>query len=148
MGTEERTLIDLENSFWQSIVDEDTESALSMLNEPAVMVSPHGAFKFDHPGYRKMAEKGAKVLKAFELSDMDVLLPAADTAVLTYRARQSMAPRGEEELTTQEMNYSSTWVRREGRWQCVMHTETPVPAGPEPVALELARSRTLLRHEA
>jgi hypothetical protein len=112
------------------------------------MVSPHGAFKFDHAGYRKMADQGSMVLKAFELSDMDVLFPTEDTAVLTYRARQSMAPRGKEELTTQEMNDSSTWVRREGRWQCVMHTETPVPAGPEPVALELARSRTLLRHEA
>jgi len=148
MHTEKRMLIDLEKSFWQSMVDEDTETAVSMLSEPAMMVSPHGAMKFDHDGYRRMASHGSMVLKAFELSDMDVLFPAEDTAVLTYRARQSMAIRGGSHHTTQEMADSSTWVRKEGRWQCVMHTETPVPAEPEPVAVELARSRTLLRHEA
>lgn len=148
MHTQERMLIDLEKSFWQSMVDEDTETALSLLNEPAVMVGPRGAFRFDHAGYRKMARQGPTELRAFELSDMEVLFPTDATAVLTYRARQSTAPRGREELSTQQMAYSSTWVCREGRWQCVMHTETPMPSGPEPVALELARSRTLLRHEA
>lgn len=148
MQTAERMLIDLENSFWQSMVDEDTETAVSMLSEPAVMVSAQGAMKFDHAAYRRMASHGAKVLKSFELSDMDVLFPAEGMAVLTYRARQSMAPRGGGSVIMEEMADSSTWVRRDGKWQCVMHTETPVPAEAEPVAMELARSRTLLRHEA
>lgn len=148
MQTDKRMLIDLENSFWQSMVDEDTEMAVSMLSEPALMVSAHGAMKFDHAGYRQMATHGSRVLKSFELSNVDVLFPTQDLAVLTYRARQSMAPRGGDTLTTEEMADSSTWVRKDGRWQCVMHTETPVPADAEPVARELARSRTLLRHEA
>jgi len=126
MQAPSKTLIDLENKFWQSMVDEDTDVALAMLDEPALMVSSHGAMKFDHAGYRQMAEKGSMVLKSYQLSDVDVMFPADDTAILTYRVKQTMAPRGKSESMTQEMADTSTWIRRGGQWQCVMHTETPV----------------------
>ena len=56
MQTPSKTIIDLERKFWQSIVEQDTDAALDMLCEPALMVSTHGAMKFDHQGYRRMAE--------------------------------------------------------------------------------------------
>jgi len=124
MQAPSRTLIELENRFWKSMVDEDTDTALAMLNEPALMVSSHGAMKFDHAAYREMAEKGSMVLKAYQLSDVDVVFPTDDTAILTYRVKQSMAPRGKSEGVTEEMADSSTWIRKGGQWQCVMHTET------------------------
>jgi len=128
MQTVSKTLIDLEHRFWQSMIDEDTETALSLLDEPALMVSTHGSMKFDHDGYRRMAEKGTMVVKAFELKDVDVVFPTESTAIMTYRVKQSVSPRGKSEVITQEMSDSSTWVRKGGQWQCVMHTETPVPA--------------------
>jgi hypothetical protein len=85
--------------------------------------------KFDHAAYRQMAEKGPMVLKAYQLSDMDVVFPAEDTAILTYRVKQAVAPRGNDESVTQRMADTSTWVRKRGRWQCVMHTETPLDNG-------------------
>jgi hypothetical protein len=121
-----KTLIDLEKRFWQSMVDQDTDAALAMLDQPALMVSSHGAMKFDHAAYRQMAERGSMVLKSYQLSDIDVVFPADDTAILTYRVKQAMSPRGKSESVTQEMADSSTWVRKSGQWQCVMHTETPI----------------------
>jgi len=118
-------LIELETRFWQSVVEQDVETALEILSEPAVMVSSRGAMKFDHEAYRRMAEKGPKVLKSFELSDMEVVFPNDSTAVLTYRVKQDVAPRGEDHGTVEEMNDSSTWIKVGGDWQCVMHTETP-----------------------
>ena len=118
-------LTDLEMQFWQSMVSQDTDAALEMLNEPALMVSAHGAMKFDHDGYRKMAEQGAMVLTSFELSDLDVVFPNEKTAIMSYHVKQAMAPRGKAESTVQEMNDTSTWIRSGRRWQCVMHTETP-----------------------
>ena len=48
-------------------------------------------------------------------------------AVLTYRVKQSVAPRGSDGMgKMQEMVDSSTWVRKEDQWQCVAHTETPL----------------------
>jgi hypothetical protein len=126
MQAPSKTLIDLENRFWKTLVDEDTDTALAMLDEPALMVSSHGAMKFDHAGYRQMAEKGSMVLKSYQLSDMQVIFPIEDTAILTYRVKQAMAKRGQSETVTEEVADTSTWVRKNGQWQCVMHTETPL----------------------
>jgi hypothetical protein len=125
MRTPSKTLIDLETRFWQSMVDQDTDAALEMLSEPALMVSEHGSMKFDHDGYRKMAEHGSMVLTSFEFSNMEVMFPNESTAVLTYHVKQAVAQRGNGESTVQEMNDTSTWVKAGNEWQCVMHTETP-----------------------
>ncbi len=125
-----KTLVDLETKFWQSMVDQNTDTTVALLGEPALMVGPHGAIKFDHAGYRKMAEHGSMVVTAFELSDVDVVFPHEDTAILTYRVKQVVAPRDKGEPSEQVMNDSSTWVRDGQRWLCVMHTEAPAAAPP------------------
>jgi hypothetical protein len=125
MQTSSKTLIDLEKRFWQSMVDQDAETAIEMLSEPALMVSTQGAFKFDHDTYRKMADEGPKVLTSYELSNVDVVFPNESTAVITYRVKQGLSPRGDGKATVEEMNDTSTWIKDGDRWQCVMHTETP-----------------------
>ncbi|MDR7269950.1 hypothetical protein J2X20_002608 [Pelomonas saccharophila] len=130
MHASDSTLIAMEKKFWQSMVDEDTDTALGMLNEPSLMVSSHGAMQFSHDQYRQMAEHGDMVIKSFELSDMQVMHPSEDTAVLTYRAKQELAPRGDNAKTIkQEMADSSVWMRKAGEWLCVMHTETEIADG-------------------
>ena len=130
MPTPSKTLIDLERKFWQAIVDQDADTATDLLTEPALMVSAHGAMKFDHAGYRKMAEKGSMVLTSYELSDMNVVFPNDATAVLTYHVKQKVSQRDNGKGTVQEMNDTSTWVRQGDDWRCVVHTETPVGASP------------------
>jgi hypothetical protein len=119
-------LIDLETRFWQSMVDNDADTAVEMLNEPALMVSSHGAMSFDHAAYRRMAAKDSMVLTSFELNDMKVVFPNESTAILTYKVTQGMAPRGQEDRSTKtDMYDTSTWIRSRDGWHCVMHTETP-----------------------
>jgi hypothetical protein len=131
MPTPQKTLIDLEKKFWQSMVNQDTETALEMLSEPSLMVSSHGAMKSDHASSRKMAEQGNMVVTSFELSDVEVVFPNDATAIVTYHVKQGVAPRGDgKKSTQQEMNDSSTWVKNGKGWQCVMHTETPAEAAP------------------
>ncbi len=125
MPTSSKTLIELEKKFWQAIVDQDTDGALELLSEPALLVNAHGAMKFDHDGYRKMAEKGPMKLSSFELSDMQVVFPNDSTAVLTYHVKQKVTPRGKDDGAVQEMNDTSTWIKVGDDWQCVIHTETP-----------------------
>src|SRR5258706_8376456 len=125
MPTPHKTLRDLEHRFWQSLVNQDTDAALTMLSEPALMVSSHGSMKFDHAAFRRMAEQRAMVLTSFELSDVDFTFPNDTTAILTYHVKQAVAPRGRGTSTVQEMNDTSTWIQVGKRWQCVMHTETP-----------------------
>jgi hypothetical protein len=126
MPTPSQTLIDLETKFWRSIVDNDSESALELLSEPSLLVSTYGAIKFDHEGYRQMADKGTMIVKSFELHNIDVAFPNDTTAIVSYKVKQEIATRGKDEVQTQEMTDTSTWIQMDNRWQCVMHTETPV----------------------
>jgi hypothetical protein len=127
MQTSSKTLIDLETKFWQSMVDQDADTAISLLDEPALMVGAHGSMKFDHAGYRKMAEQGTMVVTSFELSDVEVVFPNDTTAILSYHVKQGVATRGQAKSKTQDMSDTSTWVQSEdGGWKCVMHTETPI----------------------
>jgi hypothetical protein len=128
MSTPSQTLIDLEHKFWQSMVDQDTDTSLQLLSEPALMVSSHGAMKFDHAGYRKMAELGSMVVTSFELSNIDVVFANDSTAVLTYSVKQAVSPRDGGESTAQEMTDSSTWIQAGKTWKCVMHTESEMDA--------------------
>jgi hypothetical protein len=127
MKTSAKTLIELETKFWQSMVDQDADAALQLLHDPAMMATAHGAMKFDHVGYRKMAEKGY-VVTAFSLSDVDVMFPSETTAVMAYRVRQTIAAREGGNSTTQNMTDTSTWVFVDERWQCVLHTESQMAA--------------------
>lgn len=126
MATPSETVIDLERRFWQSMVDDDTDTALELLAEPSMLVSGYGAMKFDHAAYRKMAENGSMKIRSYELSDVQVLFPNDDIAVATYRVKQVVQTKGQSKGVAQQMADSSTWVRSDGRWRCVMHTETPL----------------------
>ena len=128
MTTPSKTLIDLETKFWQSMVDQDTTAALQLLHDPACMATSHGAMKFDHAGYRKMAEQGRMVVTAFALSDVEFMFPTETTAVLTYRVKQTVGARDGGHSKTQDMSDTSTWVHFSNRWQCVLHTESPMEA--------------------
>ena len=94
------------------------------------MVTAHGAMKFDHAGYRKMAGQGSMVVTSFALSDVEVMFPTEATAVLTYQVKQSVAAREGGQSTTQNMSDTSTWVYVDERWQCVLHTESQMQAKP------------------
>lgn len=128
MPTPSKTLVALEKKFWSSMVAQDTDAALDLLLEPALMVSTHGAMKFDHAGYRKMAEQGSMVVTAFELSDMETVFPNDSTAILTYHVKQKLTARESGKSLAEEMNDASTWIKTANGWKCVMHTETPVDA--------------------
>lgn len=131
MANSKQSLVDLETKFWQSMVDQDADTAVALLNEPALMVSAHGSMQFDHVGYRKMADQGTMVVTGFDFDDMQVVFPNETTAVLTYDVKQQVAPRDKKNAgATQEMNDSSTWIKVGDHWKCVVHTETPAAKKP------------------
>ena len=116
----------LERAFWQSMVDGNVDVATAMLADNAVMVTGHGAVRFDHAGYEKMARDDRYRLVDYRLSKFDVDFPVEDVAVATYAVDQAMEAEGRR--TRSQAFDSSTWVRRGGEWKCVAHTESaPAP---------------------
>ena len=118
----------LEKAFWNSMVSGEPEVATGMLTEPAVMVSGHGATKFDHAAYTRMANDDRYKLVDYTISEMDVIFPRDDVAVATYHVDQKMEMQGKP--SQMRMYDTSTWVKVDGKWRCVMHTESPVEEQP------------------
>ena len=116
----------LEKTFWKSMLDGKPEVATGMLTEPALMVSAHGANKFDHAGYTKMANDDRYKLVDYDITSMDVTFPRDDVAVATYRVSQTVEMEGKP--IEMDMFDSSTWIKVDGEWRCAMHTESPAAA--------------------
>ena len=58
----------------------------------------------------------------YELTDTKVHLLKDDVAVIAYKVKENMTVDGKPlELEASE---ASTWVRRDGRWLCALHTES------------------------
>lgn len=122
MQNANREIRDLEHAFWKSLVARDADAATRMLAPQALMVSSHGTLRFDPGQYAQMLQDPKHGLLEYTLSDMDVLFPSADVAIATYRAHQTMQMDGKN--LTQDVVDSSTWVRVDGAWKCVAHTES------------------------
>jgi ketosteroid isomerase-like protein len=116
------TIERVERDFWQALIDKDTDAASAMVAEECLVTGPSGAMKIDPDKYSAMMTDGQWSLKSFEFSDVEVIFPAHDTAVIAYKVRQKGTMKdGPMDLTCAD---SSTWVKEGGTWKCALHTET------------------------
>ena len=120
---DEQQIIELEKKFWQSIVDNDVNASVAMLDEGSVVTGAQGVLRMSHDDYRKMAEQGAGTfdLKSFKLDDVQVSFPTKDVAVIAYKVTENMDVEGKP-LTLKAAD-ATTWVRKNGEWLAALHTE-------------------------
>jgi hypothetical protein len=123
MSTTAKQIMAKEQKFWQAMRDQDVDTAVGLLDDTAIVAGMQGILHFDREGYRKMAEQGPMKLLDYTLSDERVVFPTQDVAVASYTARQNFTI-GEKAMDMVSYD-TSTWVRKDGKWLCVAHTETP-----------------------
>jgi hypothetical protein len=61
-------------------------------------------------------------LHDYTLSDVQVRQLTDDVAVIAYKVRERMTVEGKP--LTLEAADASTWIRKNGRWLCALHTES------------------------
>ena len=122
MQAKRQSIIDLEQRFWQSMVDKDSTAAKAMIADECLVTGPMGSMKLDPDKYAEMTDKGDWELKAFDFSDIDVIMPNDDTAVIAYKVHQQGTMKGGK--MDMKCADSSTWVRDGNQWKCALHTET------------------------
>ncbi len=116
------TIERLERDFWRALVDKDVGTASAMIADDCLIVGPSGATRIDPDKYRGMMQDGKWRLDAFDFSDVEVVFPAEDTAIVAYKVRQTGEMKdGPMDLTCAD---STTWVRDGSEWKCALHTET------------------------
>jgi ketosteroid isomerase-like protein len=118
------TIVKLEKTFWQSMVDKDADKAMTMIAEQCLITGPMGPMRSDPADYKRMTEEGNWELDKSEFSDVQVIFPAEDTAIIAYKVHQTGTMKGQEmDLNCAD---STTWVRDGRAWKCALHTETIV----------------------
>ena len=116
------TIVKLEKTFWQSMVDKDADKAMKMIADECLITGPMGTMRSDPEDYKRMTETGEWELDDFEFSDVQVIFPAEDTAIIAYKVHQTgKMKNGPMDLTCAD---STTWVRDGDEWKCALHTET------------------------
>jgi len=122
MQTSKQTIVDLETRFWQSMVDKDAKLAKTMIADDCLITGPMGAMKIDPDRYESMTEDGQWTLDSFKFSDLEVIFPSDDTAIVAYKVHQ----KGEMGGKAMDLRCadSTTWVRDGSKWKCALHTET------------------------
>jgi len=78
--------------------------------------------RIDPNKYTQMMRDGQWTLDTFEFSDLKVIFPAEDTAVVAYKVHQKGELKGRPmDLQCAD---STAWVKDGREWKCALHTET------------------------
>jgi ketosteroid isomerase-like protein len=122
MADSTQTIVDLETRFWKALVDKDTARAAALIADECLITGPSGALRIDPGKYSEMISAGEWTLDTFEFSDVKVIFPGEDTAVVAYKVRQKGELKGEP--MDLECADSTAWVRDGRAWKCALHTQT------------------------
>jgi uncharacterized protein (TIGR02246 family) len=116
-------LIGLEKRYWQAIKDNDFETALSLTDDPCIVTGPQGMASIDRNKFRDMMQAANYTIDDVYIGpDVEMKLLGDDTAVLAYNVHERLTVDGKS--VTLDAADSSTWVRRDGKWLCALHTES------------------------
>lgn len=120
--TPENEVLSLENDYWNAIKDHDVDTALDLSDDGCIVVGAQGIARLDREQLRSMMECPSYTLREVALDDAEVTMLRDDVAVVAYKVREEIDVDGT--TFTVEAADASTWVRRDGRWRCSLHTES------------------------
>ncbi len=119
--TVEQELIAQEHRYWQAVKDGDAALSARLSDDPCIVTGAQGVGRIDRATLEKMFRGSSWKLQAFELSSPIVQMLTDDVAVVAYKVREELLVDGKP-LTLNAAD-TSTWVRKDGRWVCAVHTE-------------------------
>jgi len=121
--TLEQDLLELERRYWQALKDKDVDGALDLTDEPCVVTGASGVGRVDKKTYASMMENATWTIDDFSIgNDVQVRMLNDDAAIVAYTVREKLKVDGEP--VTFDAADASTWIRRNGRWLCAMHSES------------------------
>ena len=121
--TIEAELLDLEKRFWQALKDRDVDTCVRLTDYPCIVTGAQGIGAIDQKTFAAMMKAAPYTLDRFEIKDgAEVRLVRDDVAIVAYQVHEELTVEGKP--VKFDAADSSTWVRRDGRWVCVSHTES------------------------
>jgi hypothetical protein len=117
----ERELVKLEKQYWQAMKEKDVETAMRLNDDPVILTGAQGIARIEPEAFKGMMTDVSWSLHDYDVSDVQVRLLSDDVAIVAYKVTEHLTVEGKP--VKLEAADSSTWVRRNGRWVCALHTE-------------------------
>ena len=120
----EQELLEVETQYWQAIKDKDAAAAMRLTDTPCIVTGAQGIRQIDKQALSQVMNAAPYTLDEFQVDDVQVRLLRDDVAIVAYKVQEKLTVDGKP--VSLEAADSSTWVRRDGRWVCALHTEAIV----------------------
>ena len=121
-GTVEKEILDLEKRFWKSLKDKDIDAAMQLTDDPCIVSGAQGVARIDKQTFAKLMTTATWILHDFDIKEVQVQPLSDDVVVIGYKVHEDLTV-NRQPLTLDAAD-ASTWVRRNGRWVCALHTES------------------------
>ncbi|MFD2940181.1 DUF4440 domain-containing protein [Flavobacterium notoginsengisoli] len=117
----ETEIIELEKRYWQGMEDHEYEIVKNLTYFPCIIAGKNGVHSIDEANFKKMFESGeGDKIKVLSFSDFESQLLTNETAVTAYVIELLDA----KENKSMKCACTSTWIKENGHWVCVLHTES------------------------
>jgi hypothetical protein len=118
----EKQITDLEVQFWEAMKSKDAATAARLTAETCIITGAQGATRIERKMFGDMLKGATWTLHDYKFKSVAVDKVTDDVAVIGYIVHEKLTVDGKPvEFDAAD---ASTWVRRNGKWQCVLHTES------------------------
>ncbi len=118
----EKELLGLEKQYWQAMKDRDVATVMRLTDDSCIVAGPQGFALISRRALGDMMQNANYTLDEFDLQDdAQVRLLSDDAAVLAYKVHTEMTVEGKP--VSIDAADASSWIKRNGRWVCALHTE-------------------------
>ena len=121
-ATLKNELLELERQYWQAIKEKNSDVAMSLTDEECIVTGAQGVGRISKKKMLDMMKNAPYTLDAFELKDAEIRQVRDDVAILAYNVHEELTIDGKPVVL--DAADESTWVKRNGRWVCALHTES------------------------
>jgi hypothetical protein len=102
-----------EKAVWNAFKNKNADEVKKLISTDVVAVYPDGIYNF-----QQRLESMSKIeMKSFSLSDFNVVRPAADVAIISYKAKVE----GKDGWS--DLNCGTVWNLKNGEWKAVFHAD-------------------------
>ncbi len=120
--TVEQELEQLEKQYWEALKNKDVDAAIRLTDDPCIVTGAQGVASIDRKAFTGMLTNAPWSLRDYEVSELQVRMLSDDVAIVAYKVTEDLTVEGKP--VHLEAADASTWVRRDGRWLCALHTES------------------------
>jgi hypothetical protein len=121
MNTE---LLQVESRYWDSMKDRDPREAEELTGEDCILVGAQGVMAVSGEMVAKMLEDGSWNIDRYTLdeSKAQVRMIRDDIAIVAYPVHEELNVEGKK--VALDAFDSTVWVKKNGKWVTVLHTES------------------------